>query len=181
MIRKEQDKIILENPGYIRTGKDQMLKGGISDPRNKALMKMFNMIGIGERAGSGVPDIYAVWDVQGWIAPMVEEQYKPDRTLLTLSFEARNEVNEVRNEARNEVINARLASFTEAKRKKALLIIGEIVSDEHITIQRIADNTGITKSTVDRYIADLKKDGIISREGSTKSGYWKINEELLNG
>ena len=181
VIRKEQDKIILENPGYIRTGKDQMLKGGISDPRNKALMKMFNMIGIGERAGSGVPDIYAVWDAQGWIAPMVEEQYKPDRTLLTLSFEARNEVNEVRNEVRNEVINARLASFTEAKRKKALLIIGEIVSDEHITIQRIADNTGITKSTVDRYIADLKKDGIISREGSTKSGYWKINEELLNG
>ena len=86
VIRKEHDKIVLENPGYIRTGKDQMLKGGISDPRNKALMKMFNMIGIGERAGSGVPDIYAVWDSQGWIAPEVEEQYKPDRTLLSLSF-----------------------------------------------------------------------------------------------
>ena len=39
-----------------------MLKGCISDPRNKALMKMFNMIGIGERAGSGVPDIFAVWE-----------------------------------------------------------------------------------------------------------------------
>lgn len=60
VIRKNANKIIMENPGYIRTGKEQMLKGGISDPRNKALMKMFNMIGIGERAGSGVPDIYAV-------------------------------------------------------------------------------------------------------------------------
>ena len=30
---------------------------------------MFNMIGIGERAGSGVPDIYAVWEAQGWKAP----------------------------------------------------------------------------------------------------------------
>ena len=29
-----------------------MLHGGISDPRNKILMKMFNMIGIGERAGN---------------------------------------------------------------------------------------------------------------------------------
>jgi predicted HTH transcriptional regulator len=64
-----------------------MLKGGISDPRNKALMKMFNMIGIGERAGSGVPDIFAVWESQGWKAPEVEEQYNPDRTILTLSFE----------------------------------------------------------------------------------------------
>ena len=51
VIRKDASSITIENPGYIRTGKDQMLKGGISDPRNKALMKMFNMIGIGERSG----------------------------------------------------------------------------------------------------------------------------------
>ena len=74
----------MENPGYIRTGREQMLKGGISDPRNKALMKMFNMIGIGERAGSGVPDIYSVWENQGWEKPIVEEQYNPDRTILSL-------------------------------------------------------------------------------------------------
>ena len=77
---------IVENPGYIRTGREQMLKGGISDPRNKALMKMFNMIGIGERAGSGVPDIYAVWESQGWREPVIEEQSNPDRTILTLVF-----------------------------------------------------------------------------------------------
>ena len=63
-----------------------ILRGGISDPRNKTLMKMFNMIGIGERAGSGVPDIFAVWESQGWKAPVVEEQYGPDRTILMLSF-----------------------------------------------------------------------------------------------
>ena len=42
-------------------------KGGISDPRNKALMKMFNMIGSGERAGSGVPDIFAVWELRDYL------------------------------------------------------------------------------------------------------------------
>lgn len=57
VIKKEDDKLVIENPGSIRTGKKQMLRGGISDPRNKTLMKMFNMIGIGERAGSGIPDI----------------------------------------------------------------------------------------------------------------------------
>ena len=61
-----------------------MLKGGISDPRNKTLMKMFNLINIGERAGSGVPDIYSVWEAQGWEDPTVIEQYGPDRTILTL-------------------------------------------------------------------------------------------------
>ena len=86
VIRKNADSITLENPGYIRTGKDQMLKGGISDPRNRALMKMFNLIGIGERAGSGVPDIYSVWELQGWKEPEVEEQYHPDRTVFILAF-----------------------------------------------------------------------------------------------
>ena len=84
MIRKDADSIVMENPGSIRTGKEQMLKGGISDPRNKALMKMFNLIGIGERAGSGVPDIYSVWNDEDWREPEVDEQYNPDRTILKL-------------------------------------------------------------------------------------------------
>ena len=84
VIKLTPENIVLENPGSIRTGKNQMLKGGISDPRNKTLMKMFNLINIGERAGSGVPDIYSVWEAQGWEDPTVIEQYGPDRTILTL-------------------------------------------------------------------------------------------------
>lgn len=41
VIKKEEDKLVMDNPGSIRTGKKQMLRGGISDPRNKTLMKMF--------------------------------------------------------------------------------------------------------------------------------------------
>ena len=29
--------------------------GGVSDPRNGTMLKMFNLIDIGERAGSGIP------------------------------------------------------------------------------------------------------------------------------
>lgn len=63
-----------------------MIRGGISDSRNKTLMKMFNMIGIGERVGSGIPDIYNVWENEGWATPVVEESYNTDRTLLSLEF-----------------------------------------------------------------------------------------------
>lgn len=86
VIKKDMDTITIENPGSIVVGKNQMLKGGISEPRNKAIMKMFNLIRIGERAGSGVPDIFTTWENEGWIMPEVEEQYKPDRTILKLSF-----------------------------------------------------------------------------------------------
>lgn len=86
VIRKETDKIIFANPGYVRTGKKQMRLGGESDPRNKSLMKMFNLINIGERAGSGVPNIFNVWNDEGFVEPEIEERFDPDRTILTLSF-----------------------------------------------------------------------------------------------
>lgn len=82
----------MENPGSIRTGKKQMLRGGISDPRNKTLMKMFNMIGIGVRAGSDIPDIYNVWENEGWDTPVVEESYNPDRTRLSLEFDKKQTI-----------------------------------------------------------------------------------------
>ncbi|MCD7835605.1 MAG: hypothetical protein LUG83_02905 [Lachnospiraceae bacterium] len=86
VIKKEPDKLIFANPGYVRTGKKQMRLGGESDPRNKTLMKMFNLINIGERAGSGVPNIFNVWEDEGWIEPVIEEKFDPDRTILTLEF-----------------------------------------------------------------------------------------------
>jgi predicted HTH transcriptional regulator len=86
VIKKEPKMLILENPGYIRTGKVQMRKGGESDPRNKSLMKMFNLINIGERAGSGVPNIFNTWNDEGWKEPVIEERFDPDRTVLTLEF-----------------------------------------------------------------------------------------------
>ena len=61
-----------------------MRLGGESDPRNKALMKMFNLINIGERAGSGVPGIFSAWKAEGWVEPIIEEQFDPARTILTL-------------------------------------------------------------------------------------------------
>lgn len=60
--------------------------GGESDPRNKSLMKMFNLINIGERAGSGVPNIFNVWNDEGFVEPEIEERFDLDRMVLTLSF-----------------------------------------------------------------------------------------------
>ena len=87
VIEKYPDQIVLQNPGTVIVGKKQMLRGGLSEPRNGALMKMFHLIGYGERAGSGVPDIYATWDNAGFADPIVEEQFgsgQPNRTIVTL-------------------------------------------------------------------------------------------------
>lgn len=63
-----------------------MHRGGLPDPRNKVLMKRFNMIDIGEYAGSEAPDIYNTWADECWKEPVIEESFEPDRITLTLEF-----------------------------------------------------------------------------------------------
>ena len=45
---------------------------------------MFNLINVGERAGSGSPSIRTVWQKQGWQVPEIVEAFNPDRTTLLL-------------------------------------------------------------------------------------------------
>lgn len=98
VIKLEKDTLTIENPGSIRVGKYQMRLGGQSDPRNKALMKMFNLIGVGERAGSGVPELFSVWENEGWIEPIIEENFDPDRTILTMQFKNKTASKKTREE-----------------------------------------------------------------------------------
>ena len=81
-------KLVIENSGGIRPGMVQMLRGGISDPRNFIIMRMFHLLKFGERFGSGVPSIMKAWSSMNLKVPEYEERYNPARTILTLSFES---------------------------------------------------------------------------------------------
>lgn len=35
---------------------------------------------------SGVPNIFNIWEDEGWVEPVIEEQFNPGRTILTLEF-----------------------------------------------------------------------------------------------
>lgn len=60
------------------------------------------IIGIGERARSGVPDIYSVWENQGWIAPVIIEEYASGGTILKLSFDNASVKSDRKNRETNE-------------------------------------------------------------------------------
>jgi ATP-dependent DNA helicase RecG len=84
VIEKGKTYFKLSNPGNLRITREEALKGGVSDPRNENIFKMFNLLGIGERAGSGLENIQLAWKEQEWLAPDLEELYDPDRIVLTL-------------------------------------------------------------------------------------------------
>jgi len=73
------------NPGLLRIAPEQIRAGGKSDCRNPALQLMFQMIGAGEKAGSGFPKILQAWREQHWRAPSLEENPEQDEVRLRLS------------------------------------------------------------------------------------------------
>ena len=84
LIEKNNNTFVFSNPGTLRIPKERALKGGESDPRNPTLHKMFSLIGLGERAGSGLITIQNAWKNQHWQRPVLEELVQPDKIVLTL-------------------------------------------------------------------------------------------------
>ena len=173
VIRKEPDCIIIENPGDVRTGKEQMLRGGVSDPRNKSLMKMFNMINIGERAGSGVPDIYAIWDNEGWKEPVVEEKYNPDRTILMLSFAKKTtkKSDEIKATKKSDEIKV-----TKKSQEQYAAVLNYMKPGYEYKLRDIAEIIGVKETRTKEILKGLIEAGRIEIIGSTKAKrYIKVN------
>lgn len=120
-------------------------------------MKMFNMIGIGERAGSGVPDIYAVWDLQGWESPSVEEQYNPDRTILTLTF--------IKKQAEKENAIGKAAKTIENK-NKIITFLQETGSSKAADI---AMHIGLSSARTRVILSELIDEGRVQADGNCRS------------
>ena len=171
VIRKDTDSIVMENPGSIRTGKAQMLKGGISDPRNKALMKMFNLIGIGERAGSGVPDIYGVWEQQGWEKPEVTEEYGPDRTILKLSFVKKVAIKN--GDKKVAIKNGDKKKISKKTEQQLEIILGYMNFDREYKTSDIAAFIGVKESRARALVNELVNTGNIKAIGKNKGRRYK--------
>lgn len=84
VIEKYRDRFELSNPGTLLLSLDQIWAGSVSECRNKALQKMFFMIGGGEQAGSGIDKIRQGWQSQHWRFPSIREQVQPDRVRIIL-------------------------------------------------------------------------------------------------
>ena len=77
---------MFENPGYFRISLREAINGGNSDPRNATILKMFSMLEIGERAGSGIPGIVNVWKKTFNAKPIYVQKFNPSRVITKLDI-----------------------------------------------------------------------------------------------
>lgn len=166
VIVKRKDSFSFSNPGSFRIDIETAKSGGISDPRNATLIKMFNMVDIGERAGSGIPNIYNVWKKQGWSVPEISENIEPERITLSLQIEKSSD-------KRVAIKNSDKKFIGKTKLHKAAIID---YLTEKITAKtpEISELLGIKDARTRRLLSEMIAEGIIVADGANRNRVYKL-------
>lgn len=70
----------------MRVAKEVAVEGGVSDPRNGIMLKIFSMVNFGERAGSGLCSICNVWEQVFHAAAVIEEAEEANNGIYPLQI-----------------------------------------------------------------------------------------------
>lgn len=84
VISKNSEGFSFANPGSMRVAKKEAIEGGVSDPRNGVMLKIFSLINYGERAGSGLNSIFHVWNHVYHTPAEIREDVGVDRVVVSL-------------------------------------------------------------------------------------------------
>ncbi len=134
---------------------------GISKPRNLRLMKIFSDLDIVEHTGHGVPTIIRKYGKEVF-------DITDNHIMVTIPFE-RSVLNEV---IQNNVGINVATNVDINKTEKDIMEI--ILREPRATYGVIAEKIEKTPKTVERNLSKLKEKGYVIRQGSKKSGWWKV-------
>lgn len=166
VIIKKKDIITLSNPGGFRIDVEAAKSGGVSDPRNSTLIKMFNLIDVGERAGSGIPNIFNVWKKQGWSAPIITESFEPERITLSLPL--------IKTSDKKQAIKTsgkKQATKTGVYRD---IIVSYLTENISAKCSEISSLIGISDSRTRAILSSMIEDGVLETEGENKNRVYKL-------
>jgi len=203
VIIKSDNQLTLSNPGDIRIGLRLALQGGVSDPRNETIMKMFSLVDIGERAGSGIPEAINVWERYIKLHPEYKVTDNPSRTSILLPYtikalqEAGKRIVEEMNAATTQNIDNTTQNADNTTQKPEgttqittqntdkttqnlsavqQKILGLLRENPKISRNEItAKIDSISEDGVKYHLGRLQKMGVIRREGPDHGGKWVVN------
>ena len=118
------------------------------------------LIDIGERAGSGTPNIFRVWHEQNWTTPEITEQLEPERTTLTLLFSKSDD---------------KKATIKSVRQKEE--IITYLTNHTSARSADIAELLGVKSTRAKKLLSELAAEGIVAAEGGNRNRAYKLKSE----
>ena len=200
VIQKSEEGYKLSNPGTVRISISDAVEGGISDPRNGIMLKIFSLIDFGERAGSGLSGICKRWEKVYHTPVTIEETHKDgvDRTILTLSTGGHeqdvkamlelyddlidqnappNDQETTRNDKENDI---QIGNYDKEIRQRNLSelqrqILELIIQQPSVTLNELSVRFSISISALRNQRNQMERKGVLlCRKGATKNGIWEI-------
>ncbi|ORJ58327.1 hypothetical protein B5V00_12740 [Geothermobacter hydrogeniphilus] len=175
VVEKHKDRFEFSNPGTLLVSFDQLMRGNVSECRNKSLQTMFMMIGGAEKAGSGVDKILQGWNSQHWRSPMVREQVQPDRVLWVLPMVSL--IPEDSLQRLQTCFGARFGRFS--KLEVQALVTADI--EGAVDNARMRQISGRHASDVTRILQGLVSKGALQQEGQGRWTRYRLPDSTLPG
>ena len=130
---------------------------GLSNPRNKEIMRIFRDMELVEQLGSGMPRILQVYG---------RSCFKFGDNFIRMSFPSEEAIDASQGDEPLNVVE----NVVENEEK----IITLLKQNNKISALQIADTLHLTQRTVQRYLKQLQEKDLLERIGPAKGGYWKI-------
>lgn len=121
-----------------------------SMPRNRELMRVFRDLGLVEQLGSGMSRILKIYD---------ENIFEISEHFIKVVFPFSKET----------------IGNGDENGDDSLRVLNSIKKQPDLTAKEMSENLGISTRKISRIIRKLKEEGKITRVGSDRKGYWKIN------
>lgn len=162
LVVKRPDMFGFRNPGRLRLPLSQVLAGGESDCRNRLMHQMFLMIGLGERAGSGMPKILSGWQSQHWRQPLLREKDEPEQTLLELHML------DLLPQRIVGLLRERIGPAFDDLDRGERLVLATAAIEQSVNHARLAGMTDLHPHDLSIKLARLEREGWLQSTGQTK-------------
>ena len=168
IIELYSDRIEITSAGGLpqELSQEEFLEG-VTAPRNKELIRVFKDVDLIENIGSGVLRILDAYD---------KSCFKFMEHFLRVTFKYREnpfKYNSKNNVSADDTLNDTI-NGTLKLNKNEQQILDLIINNNKITREEIATKTKLSDRTISRAIRHLQDEKVILREGSKKTGHWKI-------
>ena len=166
----DDEKIIIENSNLSHGTGILDLQKFEPFSKNPSISKVFREIGIADELGSGMRNTYKYTQLYSGATPIFEEG-NIFRTIIPLKKIATQKVGgeNVAHGVAHNVVHG----VAHNKEKIITIIKEKIRLNNKITRQAIADELGVSKKTIERYMKEINN---LKYIGSGNNGYWELKE-----
>jgi ATP-dependent DNA helicase RecG len=168
VIDRYPDRFEFSNPGTLLVSHEQLMRGSVSECRNKSLQRMFQMLGVGDKAGSGIDKIRKSWDAQHWRSPSLKDSFRPDRVQLVLPMVS------MLPESVLKALRERFGNKLAALGKEEMQALATAATEGSVTNLRLQEILKLHRADITGLLKGLVQDKLLVAKGVRRGAWYEL-------